>query len=178
MSRRRQQRRAAKERRHQEPQAIVREAARVERLAYTRTQAAEALGISRSTFNRRVLPYIETIEMPWGARLIPADELKRLVADGRRPPRETRRTSRPPGRPTALAPELVERIRAERVAGKSFSEIARGLNGNATPTAHGGRQWWPSSVRAVLASSSPRPPDLASAWDPVKAGSKDTRPGP
>jgi hypothetical protein len=50
MSRRRQQRRAKKERRRRHPQspAIVREATRVERLAYTRTHAAKALGISRS----------------------------------------------------------------------------------------------------------------------------------
>jgi hypothetical protein len=85
MSRRRQQGRAEKERRHAQPPAIVREATRVERLAYTRTQAAEALGVSRSTFNRRVLPYIATIETPWGGRLIPADELERLAADWRRP---------------------------------------------------------------------------------------------
>jgi transposase-like protein len=57
------------------PLEIVREAKRVERLAYTRTQAAEALGISRSTFNRRILPLVETVEMPWGARLIPVNEL-------------------------------------------------------------------------------------------------------
>jgi hypothetical protein len=42
---------------------------RVEWLAYMRTQAAEALGISRSTFNRRVLPYVETLDMPWGRPL-------------------------------------------------------------------------------------------------------------
>jgi hypothetical protein len=46
------------------------EATQVERLTYTRTQAAEALGVSR--FNRRVLPLIETVEMPWGTRMIPA----------------------------------------------------------------------------------------------------------
>ena len=40
----------------------------VERLAYTRAQAAEALGISTSTFIRRLLPFIDTVEMPWGAR--------------------------------------------------------------------------------------------------------------
>jgi predicted DNA-binding protein (UPF0251 family) len=55
----------------------------VERLAYTRTQAAEALGVSRSTFDRRVLPLRETIDMPWGTRLIPIDELERLVAEHR-----------------------------------------------------------------------------------------------
>src|SRR5215210_3207462 len=104
-------RRAEKERRHTPPRAIVRAATGVERLAYTRTQAAEALGISRSTFNRRVLPYIETVEMPWGARLVPADELERLIAERRRPPREHSRPSLLPGRPAALAPDVVNRIR-------------------------------------------------------------------
>ena len=89
---------------------IVREATRVERLAYTRTQAAAALGISRSTFNRRVLPLIETLEMPWGARLIPVDELQRLLAEQRRPARARAQPARP-GRPAALAPEVAERIR-------------------------------------------------------------------
>ena len=56
----------------------------VERLAYTRSQAAEALGVSRSTFIRRVLPYVATVEMPWGAKLIPVDELERLLAERRR----------------------------------------------------------------------------------------------
>lgn len=150
MSRRRQRCRTEKERRHAQPSAIVREASRVERLAYTRTQAAEALGISRSTFNRRVLPYIETVEMPWGARLVPADELERLLAERRRPPREPRRAARRRGRPAALSPDVAERIRVERANGKSLAQIARELNASATPTAHGGRQWWPSTVRAVL----------------------------
>jgi hypothetical protein len=152
MSGRRQRRRAGKERRHKEPQAIVREATRVERLAYTRTQAAEALGVSRSTFNRQVFPYLETVEMPWGTKLVPADELERLVAERRRAPRQARRPSRPPGRPTALTTELVERIRAKHAAGKNLAQIARDLNASGTPTAHGGRQWWPSTVRSILLS--------------------------
>jgi len=155
MARRRQQRRAKKERRHAQPPAIVREATRVERLVYTRTQAAEALGVSRSTFNRRILPYIETVEMPWGARLVPVDELERLIAERRRPPRERARRSRPPGRPAALPPEVVARIRAERAAGKSLAQIAGDLNASGTPTARGGRQWWPSTVRVVLARLEP-----------------------
>jgi Recombinase len=150
MSRRRQNRRAEKARRHAQPSAIVREATRVERLAYTRAQAAEALGVSRSTFNRRVLPYIETVEMPWGAHLIPADQLERLLAERRRPPREHASASRPPGRPAALEPGVVARIRAEHASGKSLGQIARDLNSSGAPTAHGGRQWWPSTVRAVL----------------------------
>ena len=154
MARRRQRRRTEKERRHGQPPAIVREASRVAQLAYTRTQAAEALGISRSTFSRRVLPYIELVEMPWGTKLVPVDELERLLAEGRRLPRERRRPSRPPGRPRSLAPAVVERVRAERAAGKSIAQVARDLNASGTPTAHGGRQWWPSTVRAVLARES------------------------
>ncbi len=133
----------------------MREATRVERLAYTRTQAAEALGISRSTFNRRVLPSIETVEMPWGARLVPVDELKRLLAERRRLARG-RTQPAPRGRPPALASELVQRIFEEHVAGKSLAQIARDLNASRTPTAHDGKQWWPSTVRAALQRSDER----------------------
>jgi hypothetical protein len=50
-----------------EPREVVRQPEHVVRLAYTRTQAAEALGVGRSTLVSRVLPYVETIEMPGGA---------------------------------------------------------------------------------------------------------------
>ena len=80
VSRRRLRRPSTKEQRHAAAVGrasalarVVREAPRVERLAYTRTQAAAVLGVSRSTFDRRVLPLIETIEMPWGTQLIPVD---------------------------------------------------------------------------------------------------------
>lgn len=158
VSRRRLRRRSEKAQRHTvplyraptPPREIVREATRVERLAYTRTQAAEALGISRSTFNRRILPLVETVEMPWGARLIPVDELQRLLAERRRPARAQEQPTADPGRPATLAPSIVGRIRAERGAGKSLGQIARELSAEQVPTAHGGAQWWPSTVRAVL----------------------------
>ena len=127
---------------------VVREASHVERIAYTRSQAAQALGISRSTL-RRLLPHIETIEMPWGAELIPVDELERIAA-------ERRRTARPRlepatrGRTTAIPHEIVRRIHHERSEGKSLREIAGNLNTEQIPTAHGGEKWWPSTVRAVL----------------------------
>lgn len=164
MSRRRQQRRADKTRRHFQPthqprsrgeslaaappRVVVREASRVERLAYTRSQAAKALGISLSTL-RRLLPYIETIEMPWGTSLIPVDELERVAA-------ERRRTARPRlepatrGRKPVVPPEIAKRIHEERVAGKSLRQIADGLNAERVPTAHGADRWWPSTVRAVV----------------------------
>ena len=167
VTRSRQQRRAEKARRHALPQrptepgrpgasteardlawAGVREASHVERLAYSRSQAAEALGISRSTL-RRLLPYLETIEMPWGGKLIPVDELERLVAERRRVA-AARPTVARPGRKPAVSVEVVERIRRARAAGKSFEAIAADLNAEGTPTAHGGTRWWPSSVRSVL----------------------------
>jgi recombinase len=158
MSRRRLRRRSEKAQRHAQPppklpatpRAIVREATRVKRLAYTRTQAAEALGVSRSTFNRRILPLVETVEMPWGARLIPVDELQRLIVERRRPARAQEQPTADPGRPATLAPSIVERIRAQHRAGKSLGQIARELNAEQVQTAHGGAQWWPSTVRAVL----------------------------
>jgi hypothetical protein len=95
------------------------------------------------------LPLIETVEMPWGARLIPVDELERLLAERRRPAAWKARPVAM-GRPVALSPEVAARIRKERSAGKSLAEIARELNASHTATAHGGAQWWPSTVRAVL----------------------------
>jgi hypothetical protein len=132
-----------------QPQAIVRSASRVERLAYTRSQAAQALGVSRSTFIRRVLPHVETIEMPWGAVLIPVDELERLLAERRRPGKPGSAPARR-GRPRQVPEQVVERVKAAYTAGQSMGEIARSLNADRIPTAQGGRQWWPSTVRAVL----------------------------
>jgi hypothetical protein len=152
---RRLKRRSEKSRRHTfaepatAPAVVIREAIRVERLAYTRTQAAAALGVSRSTFDRRVLPLIETVEMPWGTKLVPVDELERLIAEQRRRPQaRPERTRR--GRPRVVPPDLVDDIRAAREAGRTLREIARDLNDSRVPTAHGGAQWWPSTVRSVI----------------------------
>jgi len=154
VSQRRQRRKSDKVKRHAHPSAssptiAVRRATHVERLAYTRTQAAEALGVSRSTFDRRVLPLLETVELPWGTRLVPVDELERFVNEGRRPARGRAQTV-PPGRPAAIPVGVVQHIQAEHAGGKSLRQIACDLNASGTPTAHGGAQWWPSTVRAVL----------------------------
>lgn len=135
----------------------VRESSRVERLAYTRRQAAEALGISTSTFNRRILPFIETLQMEWGTRLIPVDELERVLADRRQQARAQRRPPARPGRKTGPLPEILLRIQGEHARGKSLGEIARRLNTDGVKTSQGGRQWWPSTVRSVLVRS--RPPE-------------------
>ncbi len=57
------------------------------------------------------------------------------------------------GRPVSLPAAVRERIAAERKAGRSLAAIAHMLNAEHVPTAQGGRQWWPSTVRAVLGSA-------------------------
>jgi hypothetical protein len=125
-----------------------------DRLAYSRKQAAEALGVSVSTIDRRVVRSVHTVKTPWGQRLIPAAELDRFLREHLEPPREPGERGSP-GRPPSLPRRVVERIRLEYARGHGLAEIARRLNGDGVPTAHGGRQWWPSTVRAVLVRSSP-----------------------
>ena len=67
----------------------------------------------------------------------------------------------------ALA-EAVAGICLEHAAGSSLAGIARGLNRDRVPTVQGGREWWPSTVKAVLDRSSP----LASAQRAEPAVSK------
>src|SRR3954468_19826796 len=56
------------------------EAEEVRRLVYSRRQAADALGVSLSTLDRRVVPVIDTVQTEGGARWIPVSELERFLA--------------------------------------------------------------------------------------------------
>jgi hypothetical protein len=162
MSAQRKKRRHRKLLRHQraEPKRIwappgeLQEVEEPNRLAYSRKQAAEALGVSISTIDRHVVPSLHTVKTPWGQRLIPEAELERFLREHLEPPREfgDRGTA---GRPPSLPRRIVDRIRLEYARGRGPAEIARGLNQDGVPTAHGGRQWWPSTVRAVLIQSTP-----------------------
>lgn len=89
--------------------------------------------------------------------------LRELEASSLEPPREPDERGTP-GRPSSLPRRVVERIRLEYARGRGLAEIARALNDDGIPTAHGGRQWWPSTVRAILvrscqaaSKSAPRP---------------------
>jgi len=158
MANRRQRRRGEKEHRHAPPLPTppapdVQLDQRVERLAYTRQQAAKAIGVSLATLDRRVVPAIATVQTEWGARLIPVAELERYLAERRQVARVRQATR--PGRKPGLPPELVTHVRRRHAQGESLGEIARQLNTEQVPTAQGGRQWWPSTVRAVLVRSAP-----------------------
>jgi hypothetical protein len=127
---RRQRRRDEKERRHASRQVRVRSgglvqlAERVERLAYTRKQAAEALGVSIATLDRRVVPAIATVRTEWGTRLIPVDELERFLDERRHEARVVHSQPARRGRKPGIALEVVARIRNEHAAGQSLGEIA------------------------------------------------------
>lgn len=165
MAKRRQRRKSEKGRRHVEVAersparqsllADVRVADRVERLAYTRKQAAEALGMSLATLDRRVVPAIGTVRTEWGTRLIPVAELERFLAERRHEARAERRRPARPGRKPSLPPEVVARICGEHAKGDTLGEIARRLNADGVRTSQGGRQWWASTVRSVLIRWSP-----------------------
>ena len=129
----------------------ARPAERVERLTYTRRQAAEALGVSLATIDRRVVPVLDTFLNDQGMRLIAVDELKRYIAENTEAARHKMSAGRRPGRPRSLSSKVVARIFDEASQGSSLGTIARGLNADGVSTSQGGRQWWPSTVRAVLA---------------------------
>jgi hypothetical protein len=131
------------------PAGGLREVDEVVRIAYSRKQAAEALGVSISTIDRRLVPLVSTVKTPWGQRLIPVAELERFVDEHLEPPRG-REAPRPAGRPPTLPTSVVDRIRIDVARGTSFGEIARTLTAEGVTTAHGGRRWWASTVRAVL----------------------------
>ena len=96
-----------------------------------------------------------SVETEWGARLIPVAELERYLAARTQQPRRTRKPPKRTGRRAGVSPEVAERIRGEHAKGSSLGEIARALNTDHVRTAQGGRQWWPSTVRTVLARTSP-----------------------
>lgn len=50
------------------------------------------------------------------------------------------------GRPRSLSEDVRERIRAARAQGQTYRQIAAALNADRVPTAHGGKQWYPSTV--------------------------------
>lgn len=155
MASRRQRRKIEKDRRHA-PKAVTPLFAtdgligEAERVVYSREQAADALGISLATLDRRVIPTLATVKTEWGARLIPKDGIDRYLAERTEEPRAPRRRPTRAGRKPTLPAEVVSRIRHEFARGVSLAEIARRLDRDGVPTAQGGRQWWPSTVRAIV----------------------------
>jgi hypothetical protein len=56
------------------------------------------------------------------------------------------------GRPRTLPREVLDCIATDRAAGLSLAKIADALTAEGVATAHGAARWYPSTVRAILAS--------------------------
>lgn len=109
----------------------------------TRREAADLLGVSLDTVDRRVRVQTGEGRTPWGAIGLPAESLAEHLQDpwpGR-------------GRPNHLGEEIASRIVSQRRAGRSFAAIAAALNGDGIATAHGGARWWPATVRKIVANA-------------------------
>ena len=57
------------------------------------------------------------------------------------------------GSPRRIPPDIEARILREHGERRSYNGIARGLNSDGVPTAHGGIEWYPTTVRAVVVAS-------------------------
>lgn len=167
MAEKRRRRRAEKRRRHDGSTSRPRSARPAEQfhlaedvqpLAYTRQQAAETLGISVATLDRRIVPALNTVKTAWGTRLIPVRELERFLEEHIEIASVEFSPRRAAGRPTSVTPQVTERIRREHAEGKSLAEIARRLSSDGVPTAHGGQRWWPSTIRSILLRHPPAQP--------------------
>src|SRR5262245_440841 len=140
MSVRRKRRRERKLRQHgTEPKRLwgspgeLQEVDKPKRLAYSRRQAAEALGVSISTVDRRLVPSVHTVKTPWGQRLIPVAELERFLREHLEPSREPGDRGIP-GRPPSVPRGIVERIRLDYARGRGLADVARQLNADGVPT--------------------------------------------
>jgi DNA invertase Pin-like site-specific DNA recombinase len=71
------------------------------------------------------------------------------------------------GRPSVLAPSLVARIVDARREGCSYRAIAKQLNTDHIPTAHGGLVWHPATVRSVVHSQAVLTNELADSVSPA-----------
>jgi DNA invertase Pin-like site-specific DNA recombinase len=57
------------------------------------------------------------------------------------------------GRPSTVPRAVVRRIQRLRARGDSLRAIAQSLNHDKVPTAQGGKEWYATTVRGVLARS-------------------------
>ena len=54
------------------------------------------------------------------------------------------------GRPPSIPKSVRKRIVQERDRGETLASIAERLNADSVPTAHGGKRWYPATIRKIL----------------------------
>jgi hypothetical protein len=109
----------------------------------TRREAADLIGASLDTVDRRVRVQTGEARTSWGAIGLPAEALAEHLRD----------PWRGRGRPEQLGREVVSTIVSRRRTGSTYAAIAAALNDEGVATGHGGARWWPATVRKVVMSA-------------------------
>ena len=110
----------------------------------TQGQLAKLLGVSQGKISRFEAGMLAVFAQ-WERRLIgqrTKDALAVKRAQGTRL-----------GRPRSIAPELACEIVDMHHSGSTYSAIARELNRRGVPTAHAGREWHDTTIRALVINS-------------------------
>ena len=100
------------------------------------------LGVDTTTPSGKMVAQIMMVLAEWEREMI-GDRTKAALLAAR-----ARGTKL--GRPVNVDPETVRLIKILRTDGRSYRKIASLLNGQGTPTAQGGREWYASTVRAMI----------------------------
>ena len=100
------------------------------------------IGVDTSTINGELIANIIMALAQWERRII--GERTTLALD------QVRARGVTLGRPTVHSPEAIAVVTAMRGQGASLRQVARALNDAGVPTAQGGREWYASTVGAVL----------------------------
>ena len=110
------------------------------------------LGVDTSTPAGEMMAHVLATFAQFERRLIgqrTKDALHARVATGKPWVSKQGRMTVGLGRPPGLPPSVRRRIVRERQEGRSLRAIAADLNAEGVPTAQGGKQWWPTTVRLI-----------------------------
>jgi DNA invertase Pin-like site-specific DNA recombinase len=99
------------------------------------------VGIDTSTATGEMVANMMATLAQWERRII-SDRTKAALA-------EARAAGKHIGRAPLVRDDVRKRIRREHARGVSYGQIAKALNDDSVPTAHGGRQWWPATVKKI-----------------------------
>lgn len=99
------------------------------------------LGVDTTTANGKMIAQILMVLAEWEREIIGERTRGGLAA--------AKRSGTQLGRPSNVSRETIVLIRTLRTGGQSYHTIARILNEGDVPTAQGGKQWYPATVKNV-----------------------------
>ena len=103
-------------------------------------------GFDLSTSHGRAMAGMLAVFAEYERELV-SDRIRAALAVAKR---KGTKSGKPIGRPRALPANVRARNRRLHKAGHGLADISRRLNADGVPTAHGGRRWYASAVRAIV----------------------------